>query len=135
MSKMNFNDYGRCMATYNSWQNGVLFDLCDQIGDVGKVDLAMFALQPYPVEAGWPELVDCVRADQTGNHACRLAGSQFLFHLVGPDAHSALPGLVGGSRSIEPYAGLHDPTRSLKIQRYRSPAVGRWRRVVYLVTS
>ncbi len=33
MAKMNFNDYGRCMATYNSWQNGVLFDLCDQIGD------------------------------------------------------------------------------------------------------
>ncbi|WP_114098734.1 DinB family protein [Thalassospira profundimaris] len=33
MAKMNFNDYGRCMATYNSWQNGVLFDLCAQIGD------------------------------------------------------------------------------------------------------
>ena len=33
MSKMNFNDYGRCMATYNSWQNAVLFDLCEQIGD------------------------------------------------------------------------------------------------------
>lgn len=43
MSKMNFNDYGRCMATYNSWQNGVLFDLCDQIGDVERrLDRNMF---------------------------------------------------------------------------------------------
>ena len=33
MTKMNFNDYGRCMAAYNSWQNGVLFELCEQIGD------------------------------------------------------------------------------------------------------
>ncbi|SOB94107.1 DinB family protein [Thalassospira xiamenensis] len=33
MAKMNFNDYGRAMAKYNSWQNGVLYDLCDQIGD------------------------------------------------------------------------------------------------------
>ena len=43
MSKMNFNDYGRCMATYNSWQNGVLFDLCEQIGDVERrKDRGMF---------------------------------------------------------------------------------------------
>lgn len=43
MSKMNFNDYGRCMAKYNSWQNGVLFELCDQIGDAERRrDLGMF---------------------------------------------------------------------------------------------
>lgn len=43
MSKMNFNDYGRCMATYNSWQNGVLFDLCAEIGDEARrLDRGMF---------------------------------------------------------------------------------------------
>lgn len=36
MSQMNFNDYGRCMARFNSWQNGLLFDLCDQIGDAAR---------------------------------------------------------------------------------------------------
>lgn len=43
MSKMNFNDYGRCMATYNSWQNRVLFDLCAEIGDEARrLDRGMF---------------------------------------------------------------------------------------------
>lgn len=43
MSKMNFNDYGRCMATYNSWQNGVLFELCTEIGDEARrLDRGMF---------------------------------------------------------------------------------------------
>ncbi|MFV1851347.1 MAG: DinB family protein [Thalassospira sp.] len=43
MSKMNFNDYGRCMATYNSWQNAVLFDLCAEIGDEARrLDRGMF---------------------------------------------------------------------------------------------
>lgn len=43
MSKMNFNDYGRCMAKYNNWQNGILFALCDQIGDdERRRDLGMF---------------------------------------------------------------------------------------------
>ena len=43
MAKMNFNDYGRCMATYNSWQNGVLFELCEHIGDdERRLDRNMF---------------------------------------------------------------------------------------------
>ncbi|MEQ8286770.1 DinB family protein [Thalassospira sp.] len=43
MAKMNFNDYGRCMAAYNSWQNGVLFELCEQIGDdERRLDRNMF---------------------------------------------------------------------------------------------
>lgn len=33
MARMDFNDYGRVMARYNSWQNAELFRLCDQIGD------------------------------------------------------------------------------------------------------
>ena len=36
MAKMNFNDYGRAMAPYNTWQNGVLFGLCEQIGDTER---------------------------------------------------------------------------------------------------
>ena len=43
MAKMSFNDYGRCMAVYNSWQNRVLYDLCEQIGDEErKRDRGMF---------------------------------------------------------------------------------------------
>jgi len=43
MSKLNFNDYGRCMATYNNWQNAVLFDLCAEIGDEARrLDRGMF---------------------------------------------------------------------------------------------
>ncbi len=43
MAKMNLNDYGRCMATYNSWQNGVLFELCEHIGDdERRLDRNMF---------------------------------------------------------------------------------------------
>ena len=33
MSLMDFNDCGLVLARYNSWQNRVLFALCEQIGD------------------------------------------------------------------------------------------------------
>lgn len=36
MAHMHFNDYGREMASYNSWQNRTLYALCDQIGDEAR---------------------------------------------------------------------------------------------------
>ncbi|MCC9625821.1 damage-inducible protein DinB [Thalassospira sp. MA62] len=43
MARMTFDDYGCAMAKYNRWQNDVLFDLCDQIGDAERTrDRGMF---------------------------------------------------------------------------------------------
>ncbi|AUG52423.1 DinB family protein [Thalassospira marina] len=43
MPLMDFNACGRELARYNSWQNRVLFDLCDQIGDdARRADRGMF---------------------------------------------------------------------------------------------
>ncbi|WP_083607511.1 DinB family protein [Thalassospira sp. TSL5-1] len=43
MPLMDFNACGREMARYNRWQNRVLFDLCDQIGDdARRADRGMF---------------------------------------------------------------------------------------------
>ena len=43
MPLMDFNACGREMARYNSWQNRVLYDLCDQIGDdARRADRGMF---------------------------------------------------------------------------------------------
>ncbi|OSQ36647.1 hypothetical protein TMES_17230 [Thalassospira mesophila] len=40
---MDFNACGQELARYNSWQNRVLFDLCDQIGDdARRLDRGMF---------------------------------------------------------------------------------------------
>ncbi|NIZ03669.1 DinB family protein [Thalassospira lucentensis] len=33
MPRMTFDDYGRVMARYNSWQNDALYTLCSEIGD------------------------------------------------------------------------------------------------------
>lgn len=43
MPLMDFNACGQELARYNSWQNRVLFDLCDQIGDdERRLDRGMF---------------------------------------------------------------------------------------------
>lgn len=43
MPLMDFNACGQELARYNSWQNRVLFDLCDQIGDdARRQDRGMF---------------------------------------------------------------------------------------------